>query len=125
MNQDRIHELLDTLKVAERRRQEIQRLSGVGFWELNHKHGDLYWSEEIYAIYELNSDALKPDYEVFLDLVDEADRDLVHQTYQDSVKFKTEYCLRYRIKAAGSVKWIGNRPLRLRSGDGYVLSAEN
>jgi diguanylate cyclase (GGDEF)-like protein/PAS domain S-box-containing protein len=118
MNQDRIHELLDALKVAERRRQEIQRLAGVGFWELDHKHGALYWSEEIYVIYELNSDALKPDYEVFLNLVAEADRELVHKTYQDSVTSKTEYCLRYRIQAAGSLKWIEARGVTLYDAQG-------
>jgi len=118
MDKDRIRELSDALTVSERRRQETQRLSGVGFWELDHKSGDLYWSEEIFAIYELNSDAVSPNYEVFLSLIYDDDRDLVHKTYQDSVKFKTEYCLRYRIKAAGSVKWIEARGVTLYDGQG-------
>ncbi|AFY37758.1 diguanylate cyclase/phosphodiesterase with PAS/PAC sensor(s) [[Leptolyngbya] sp. PCC 7376] len=106
MDKDRIRELSNSLAVAERRRKETQRLSGVGFWELDHMTGALYWSEEIFTIYGLNSEALSPDYEIFLNLIYDEDRDLVHKTYQDSVKFKTEYSLRYRIKAAGSVKWI-------------------
>lgn len=106
MTEDRVRELSEALKIAERRRQETQRLSGVGFWELDHKRGDLYWSEEIFDIYELDSSAQKPSYDVFLSLIYEEDRDLVHKAYQDSVKFKKEYRLRYRIKAAGSVKWI-------------------
>lgn len=118
MDEDRIRELLAALAVAERRRQETQRLSGVGFWELDHKHETLYWSEEIYAIYGLNSDALQPNYGIFLNLIYEEDRDLVHKTYQDSVKFKTEYRLRYRIKAAGAVKWIEARGVTLYDGQG-------
>ncbi len=110
---ERVRELSEALAVAERRRQETQRLSGVGFWELNHKQGELYWSEEIYAIYGLQSEALTPNYGIFLDLIYDEDRDLVHRAYQDSVKFKTEYCLRYRIKAAGSVKWIDARGVTL------------
>ncbi|MGK7890324.1 MAG: EAL domain-containing protein [Leptolyngbyaceae cyanobacterium] len=106
MTKDRIHELSEALKISERRRQETQRLSGVGFWELNHKTGSLYWSEEIYDIYELDSNAQQPNYELFLSLIYDEDRTLVHQTYQDSVQFKTEYRLRYRVKAATSVKWI-------------------
>lgn len=120
MDEDRIRELSDALTVAERRRQETQRLSGVGFWELDHKNESLYWSEEIYAIYELNSDTLKPDYEIFLNLIYDEDRDLVHKTYQDSVKLKTEYCLRYRIKAAGSVKWIEARGVTIYDGQGIA-----
>jgi diguanylate cyclase (GGDEF)-like protein/PAS domain S-box-containing protein len=113
MNQDRMHESWAALQISERRRQETQRLSGVGFWELDHKHETLYWSEEIYAIYGLDCDALYPDYGLFLSLVYEDDRALVHQTYQDSVKFQTEYCLRYRIKATNSVKWIEARGVTL------------
>lgn len=112
-DKDRIRELSDALTVAERRRKETQRLSGVGFWELDHKHETLYWSEEIYAIYGLDGNGLEADYALFSSLIYEEDRDLVHKTYQDSVKFKTEYRLRYRIKSAGSVKWIEARGVTL------------
>ncbi|WP_217650598.1 putative bifunctional diguanylate cyclase/phosphodiesterase [Spirulina major] len=99
--------------MSERRRQETQRLSGVGFWELDHKNGDLYWSEEIYAIYGLDGEALSPDYGLFLDLIYDDDRDFVHQAYQASIQEQTEYSLRYRIKAAGTVKWIEARGVTL------------
>lgn len=118
MDNDRIRELSEALAVAERRRQETQRLSGVGFWELNHKNGDLYWSEEIYAIYGLENNALSPDYGVFLTLIYDDDRDFVHQAYQDSVRDKTEYAIRYRIKAAGSVRWIEARGVTLYDDQG-------
>lgn len=118
MDSDRISELTDALTVADRRRRETQRLSGVGFWELNHKDETLYWSEEIYAIYELNSDARQPDYGLFLNLICDEDRELVHKTYQDSVKLKTEYRLRYRVKAGGSVKWIEARGVTLYDAQG-------
>ena len=121
MDKDRIHQLSDALTISERRRQETQRLSGVGFWELDHQNGSLYWSEEIFNIYELDSDTVKPNYEVFLSLIHEEDRDLVHKTYQDSVKFKTEYCLRYRIKAADSIKWIEARSITLYNGQGSAV----
>ena len=120
MDKDRIHQLSDALTVSERRRQETQRLSGVGFWELDHQNESLYWSEEIFNIYELDSDTVKPNYEVFLSLIYDEDRDLVHKTYQDSVKFKTEYCLRYRHQSSRfdqmdrgkkyhSLQWAGER----------------
>ena len=120
MDKDRLHELSDALTVSERRRQETQRLSGVGFWELGHQDGSLYWSEEIFTIYELDSDTVRPNYEIFLSLIYDEDRDLVHKTYQDSVKFQTEYCLRYRIKAAGSIKWIEARGVTLYDGQGIA-----
>jgi diguanylate cyclase (GGDEF)-like protein/PAS domain S-box-containing protein len=121
MDKDRIHQLSAALTVSERRRQETQRLSGVGFWELDHQNESLYWSEEIFNIYELDSHTIRPNYEIFLSLIYDEDRDLVHKTYQDSVKLKTEYCLRYRIKAAGSVKWIEARGITLYDGQGIAV----
>lgn len=123
MDKERIRELSEALIVAERRRQETQHLSGVDFWELDHQNQTLYWSEEIYAIYELNSDIVSPNYEIFLSLIYEGNRNLVHKTYQDSVTFKTEYCLWYRIKAGGSVKWIEAKGVTLYDGQGMAERA--
>jgi len=113
MDKDRVRELTEALAVSERRRKEAQRLSGVGFWELSHTDGALYWSEEIFAIYGLDREAVRPDYAIFLSLIDDEDRELVNRTYRESVASKTEYSLRYRIKAAGSVKWIEARGVTL------------
>ena len=60
------NEIAHALDVSERRRKESQRLSGVGFWELYHQSETLYWSEEIFAIYELDPDRIHPSYDLFL-----------------------------------------------------------
>lgn len=102
-------DLSQALIISERRRQEIQRLSGVGYWELDHTTGALYWSEEIYSIYNLQEDAIKPSYELWVNLIYEEDRNFVNENYQDSVNEGTEYNIRYRIKAGDSIKWIEAR----------------
>lgn len=102
-------DLSQALVIAERRRRETQRLSGVGFWELEHTSGNLYWSEEIYAIYNLGHQEVTPSYELFVSLIYDSDRELVHNSYQNSVSEGTEYNIRYRIKAGDSVKWIEAR----------------
>ncbi len=108
---DELHaeELTEALATAERRRREAQRLSGVGFWELDHRHGSLYWSEEIFAIYGLEANALEPSYEIFTSLIHDEDRDLVTSAYQQSVESGKGYDIRYRIKAGDAVKWIEAR----------------
>jgi diguanylate cyclase (GGDEF)-like protein len=111
-------ELSEALMIAERRRQEAQRLSGVGFWELDHRGGQLYWSEEIHAIYDLQGQALAPDYTLFLSLIHDADREHVNTTYRDSVKSGTEYDIRYRIKAGNRIKWIEARGVTLYDAEG-------
>lgn len=113
VNHNRLRELSDALQISERRRQETQRLSGVGFWELDHQSGQIYWSEEILAIYELAESPLTPNYDLFLSLIHEEDRDLVDTTYRSSVASGEEYSIRYRIKAGASLKWIKARGITL------------
>jgi PAS domain S-box-containing protein len=105
----RNNDLSYALEVSERRRKESQRLSGVGFWELNHQAKTLYWSEEIFAIYELDPEQVEPNYDIFLSLIYEEDLERVHNAYQASVNQRTEYNIRYRVKAGGDAKWIEAR----------------
>lgn len=118
MSKNSIPELLDALSDAERRQRETQRLSGVGFWELNHKELTLYWSEEIFSIYGLAADELEPNYEIFKGLIHDDDRELVHDAYQASVETGAEYNIRYRIKAGNLFKWIEARGVTYYDSEG-------
>jgi len=102
-------DLLQALAIAERRRRDTQRLSGVGFWELEHPNGPLYWSEEIFAIYGLSNKTKVPDYQLWLSLIYEEDKSYVQDVFENSVQTGQEYNIRYRIKAIDSVKWIEAR----------------
>lgn len=106
---DRLAELTRSLALAERRRRDAQRISGVGFWELDHQRDSLYWSEEIFAIYGLATDAITPDYATFVQLIHAEDRERVEAAYWDSVASGQEYNIRYRITAGDAIKWIDAR----------------
>jgi diguanylate cyclase (GGDEF)-like protein/PAS domain S-box-containing protein len=96
----------NALQLSERRRIESQRLSGVGFWELDHKANTLYWSEEIFSIYGIDPNAFAPNYSIFANLIFDDDREMVEAAFHASVANGTEYSIRYRIKYEGSFKWI-------------------
>ena len=64
---------------------------------------------EIYKIYELDSKDNKADYQLFLSLIYEPDKELVNSSYQGSIKTGNQYDIRYRIKAGNSIKWIEAR----------------
>ncbi|HDZ08274.1 putative bifunctional diguanylate cyclase/phosphodiesterase [Pseudohongiella sp.] len=106
---DQVRTLSEQLIESERRRIETQRLSGVGFWELNHKAESLYWSEEIFAIYALDPNTVEPNYETFVSLIYEDDKELVDTSYRESVKTGEEYNIRYRVITGDSYKWIEAR----------------
>ena len=100
------NQVKDALHLSERRRIESQRLSGIGFWELNHQANTLYWSEEIFSIYGIDPDAFEPDYAIFASLIFDDDREKVEDAFLSSVADGTEYSIRYRIKYKDSFKWI-------------------
>lgn len=121
MARTRGDDLAYALEVSERRRQESQRLSGVGFWELNHQLETLYWSEEIFAIYEIEPNLNPPSYELFLSLIYEDDLDWVHRAYQAAVNQRREYNIRYRVKAGAKAKWIEARGVTYYNDDGEPI----
>jgi diguanylate cyclase (GGDEF)-like protein len=120
MTENRSHQLSNELIISERRRRESQRLSGVGFWELDHKAESLYWSEEIYSIYEIDPQYNIANYQLFLDLIYDEDKELVDNSYRDSVASGSEYNIRYRIKAGDSYKWIEARGVTYYDPDGQA-----
>ena len=93
-------------------------MSGVGFWELDHQSETLYWSEEIFAIYELDPDRIQPSYDLFLSLIYEDDLERVHAAYQASLSQRNEYNIRYRVKAGINAKWIEARGVTYYADDG-------
>jgi diguanylate cyclase (GGDEF)-like protein/PAS domain S-box-containing protein len=86
-------------------------LSGVGFWELDHKANTLYWSEEIFAIYGIDPNALAPNYSIFANLIFDDDREMVEQAFKASVENGKKYNIRYRVKCEVSFKWIEAKAL--------------
>lgn len=115
---DAANELSAQLEISERRRRDVQRLSGVGFWELNHVTDDLYWSEEVFAIYEIDGRNVTPTYELFLSLIYEPEKEFVHKAYRESVVMGNQYDIRYRVKAKNSIKWIEARGMTYYTDDG-------
>lgn len=90
-----------------------QRLSNtktigkIGLWEYNLKNKTLYWSEEIYNIFEIDSTKFKPSYEDFLNIIHPEDRQIVSDAYENSLKTKEEYKIVHRLKFNdGRIKYI-------------------
>ena len=95
------------LQQSERRLKEAQRLAKLGNWELDLSTNLLFWSEEIYSIFELDSKSFKPSYEFFLDMIHPDDRENVDKTFLQSVKNKTAYKVTHRIiTKSGTLKYL-------------------
>lgn len=86
---------------------EAQRLGRLGSWELDLVSGELFWSDEIFRIFELDPERFRPSYENFLNAIHPDDRESVNQAYSRSLEDRQPYDVVHRLRMAdGRVKWV-------------------
>ena len=86
---------------------EAERLGHMGSWELDVASGELWWSDEIYRIFELDPGQFSPTYENFLNVIHPDDRDKVNQAYTQSLQDRAPYDVVHRLRFAdGRIKWL-------------------
>jgi diguanylate cyclase (GGDEF)-like protein/PAS domain S-box-containing protein len=99
--------LKETLVKSEASLKKAQSIVHMGSWELDLVHDRLYWSDEIYNIFEINSKQFEPSYEAFLNTVHPEDRTMVHQGYLHSLQDRLKYSIDHRLLMEdGSIKWV-------------------
>jgi len=120
--QGQLRQRLDDLRASESRRNEAQRITHIGNWELDLQSNALTWSDEIYRIFGLETQEFKGTYEAFLDAIHPADREMVDQAYSDSLKNRTPYGIDHRLLMKdGSVKFVHEQCETWFDGDGNPL----
>lgn len=99
-----IHQLEDTLNenlIMLNRSQSVARL---GSWQLNFVTGELLWSDETYRMFGVPRG--RPlDYEGFMALVHEDDRDHVDQAWQAAMRGQP-YSIDHRIVIGNDTFWV-------------------
>ena len=108
-------EFIERKRAEERlRRNEIyleegQRLSHTASWAWNVSTGEVYWSTEMFRIFDLDPDIVKPGYPDALQYIHWDDRALVKKTFEDAAREEKEYELACRIVwSNGTIRYIHN-----------------
>ena len=100
----------ESLILSEERLKEAQRIACIGNWELNLTDKKLVWSDEIYRIFEIDSNNFGATYESFLEAIHPDDREAVKSAYAASLSKKTPYEMTHRLLMAdGRVKYVLER----------------
>lgn len=87
----------DSLKANEAKLKETQRIAQLGNWELDHTTNALFWSDEIFQIFEIDKQVFGATYEAFLNAIHPEDREAVNKAYTDSLKNRTDYEIDHRL----------------------------
>jgi len=95
------------LQKNERRLADSQRIAHLGSWELELGNNVLWWSDEVYRIFEMDPQTFGASYETFLDTVHPDDREFVNRAYTESVQTRTPYDIVHRLLMKdGRVKYV-------------------
>ncbi|MDH4285022.1 MAG: PAS domain-containing protein, partial [Gallionellaceae bacterium] len=97
----------EALRESETRLTEAQRIARIGNWELDLVNNKLWWSEEIYRIFEINPNEFTASYEDFLAAIYPDDREAVNRAYLNSLKSRIPYTIEHRLLLAGGrIKYV-------------------
>ncbi len=92
------------------RLKEAQEIAMIGNWELDLADNKLFWSDEIYRIFEIDPANFVATYEAFLDAIHPGDRDAVNSAYTSSLETRSAYDIDHRLLMRdGRVKFVHER----------------
>lgn len=84
-----------------------QRIAQFGIWQLDLASGRLYWSDEVFRIFEIDQSQFLASFDAFLNATHPDDREAVNQAYTDSLKKREPYNIVHRLRMSdGRIKWV-------------------
>lgn len=116
----------EKLKRSEKLLNEAQSLSKTGSWSLDIKTNELYWSEEMYKIYEIDSNLSGIELsKAFMDTFSGNERgklnELVQNALSKGISYSSERQLEFKD---GTKKWILGTGIPIKDQNGIVYKLE-
>ncbi len=110
------------LQVTAQRLQQAQRMVKLGYWDLNLQTNNLYWSNEVFRIFEINQNQFDASYEAFLAAIHPDDREMVNQAYNQHVQDGTPYSIIHRLLMPdGRIKYVQEECETIQDDDGKAI----
>ena len=109
---------------SEGKLKEAQRIAHLGNWELNIETNKLFWSDEIYRIFDCEPHEFEATYESFIEFIHPDDREKVNSAYLKSLETKTEYQIEHRlITKKNQIKFVREKCLTTFNEQGKPLNS--
>jgi diguanylate cyclase (GGDEF)-like protein/PAS domain S-box-containing protein len=100
----------EALHKSEANLKEAQHIAEIGSWELDLITHTLFWSDEVYRMFNLEPQEFDASYKSFLENIHPEDEAIVDKAYTDSVKNKTPYDIVHRLLLKdGTIKFVHER----------------
>jgi len=94
-------------EAIQRKLQDAQRLGRIGYWQLDVRSEDTWWSDEVYDVLGVDKASFSTSRDAFLQLVHPGDREDFKAKRDAAVEARLPLDVEFRIiTAAGEVRWI-------------------
>jgi PAS domain S-box-containing protein len=101
---------LKELKESRDSLARAQEVALLGNWDWNIKHDEVYFSDMVYRILDLEKDDFESNYQAFLDMVHPMDLERVQDALEDAISSNKEYNIDHRIVLPGDeVRFVNER----------------
>jgi PAS domain S-box-containing protein len=97
----------EKLILSEKLLNESQKMAKIGSWEFDIKTHDVYWSDELYSIFEVDKNKTKDLYNDYLNRFESEDRKQIQILINNSIQNKTSYEIEHSILLEPNrKKWV-------------------
>src|SRR5690606_11046311 len=102
-----LREIRDELARSNQLLDFSQQLSATGGWEYNHQTGKTYWTNQVYAIYEVPDDFNVSDSNEYLSFFSESDQRMIQEQMIKCFEHRVDYEFEAQATlASGRTKWV-------------------
>ena len=100
---------------------EVQEISGIGYWEFDLPERKLHWSKQVYEIYGVDPTEFTPSEENFYEFVHPDDKSLVYDAYYKTLAEQNSFRIQHRVIVNGEVRYVIQRCESIFDKDGTPL----
>lgn len=105
--QSQLAQVEQALQISQTRLENAQRLANVGSWELDMLTQQLWWSSEIYRVFEVHPEQVNASLQLFRAMVHPDDRAAVSAAFSTAVANQTPYAITHRLLLPnGRIKYV-------------------
>jgi len=116
---------LDLLRDHQSKLISAQQIAKLGYWKLNLSNNNLYWSDEIFQIWEIPKKGSTIHVDTFMDTLHPLDREEFNRTLELAIQGICPQNIEHRIILPnGSIKWVHERGKVIKDGQGQPIFFE-
>jgi len=105
--------------------QAAQEIAKLGYWEFNLKTRKMFWSDQVYLIWEKDKEKFDLNLENFIATIHPDDRSEFNKLLKDVTQEKKHIDIKYRIVLKnGTLKWIHESGNLIKIGKGQPVHYE-